>query len=98
MPKRGEKKRAEPTPPRVRGADISLLQELFEKRLGQILGIVLGVPQSPSKHEERPPIGPAELLQGNSARSQIPLRCCQNHAPMSAGEPTRACGGCEFLV
>jgi hypothetical protein len=58
---RGEQERPELPLESVHTRKRALLQQMEEKPLSQILGIVRGVPAPASKHVERIPIGAAQL-------------------------------------
>lgn len=83
MPEGSEEERAEPAALRICRPNVTLFQELFEKCLGQILGIMLAMAQLTRENEQRFPVSAAELFK--SGRCFRPDRC-QHHAPVSGAK------------
>ncbi len=63
MFQRREQEGAEPSAFGAQAGEIILLEETREKRLGQILGILLGVAAPADIGVERKPVGAAQFLQ-----------------------------------
>jgi hypothetical protein len=87
---RGEQERTELPLELVNARERSLLQQMKEKPLCQVLGIIRGVPSAAGEHVQRIPISAAQLSKRGLASRRLALRRPHDDRPVRGVKTRRA--------